>query len=114
MKMRLIAIALLPLAIAACKQGPHVPIGAETEDTFTILAGSELKHIETGLKGDINAATGLDLTFTYSGTLDAIDKIAGGAHFDALWVSHGKYLAMNDAMKGRILAQEKTMLSPVL
>jgi Ca-activated chloride channel family protein len=121
MNKRPIAIALLPLAlvplvllIGACKQGRHTPIGAETENTFSILAGSELKDIETGLNSDINAATGLDLTFTYSGTLDAIDKIAGGAHFDALWVSHGKYLAMNDAMKGRILAQEKTMLSPVL
>src|SRR5262249_6898952 len=58
--------------------------------------------------------TGLDVTFTYSGTLDAIDRIAGNEPFDALWVSHGKYLSMNDALKGRILAQEKTMLSPVL
>jgi Ca-activated chloride channel homolog len=81
---------------------------------FTILAGSELKDIESGLKGDIRRAAGLDLAFTYSGTLDAVDRIASGGHFDALWVSHGKYLAMDDALKGRILAQEKTMLSPVL
>jgi Ca-activated chloride channel family protein len=108
-------IFLLTLILAACSTpGAHTPIGAETENSFTVLAGSELKDIETGLKGDIRAATGLDLAFTYSGTLDAIDRIAGGDRFDALWVSHGKYLAMNDAMKGRILAQEKTMLSPVL
>jgi Ca-activated chloride channel family protein len=56
----------------------------------------------------------LDLAFTYSGTLDAVDRIASGGQFDALWVSHGKYLAMNDALKGRIIAQDKTMLSPVL
>jgi Ca-activated chloride channel family protein len=83
-------------------------------DTFKILAGSELKDIETGLKSDIRSATGIDLAFTYSGTLDAVDRISSGGQFDALWVSHGKYLAMNDALKGRILAQEKTMLSPVL
>jgi Ca-activated chloride channel family protein len=106
---------LAAFLLAACQSGPHNPVGAETEgNQFTILAGSELKDIETGLKGDIRQATGLDLAFTYSGTLDAIDKIAGGGQYDALWVSHGKYLAMNDAMKGRILAQEKTMLSPVL
>src|SRR5258708_3101575 len=74
---------------------------------FAILAGSEPKDIESGLKDDIRAATGLDLVFSYSGTLDAVDRIAGGGQFDALWVSHGKYLAMNDALKGRILAQEK-------
>src|SRR5262249_25126244 len=33
---------------------------------------------------------------------------------DALWVSHGKYLAMDENLKGRIVSQEKTMLSPVL
>ncbi len=46
--------------------------------------------------------------------MDAVDRLVNGDKFDALWVSHGKYLAMNDAMKGRILAQEKTMLSPVI
>jgi Ca-activated chloride channel family protein len=91
--------------------GPESPGSASS---FTILAGSELKDIETGFQPDIRRATGLDLRFTYSGTLDAVDRIASGGQFDALWVSHGKYLAMNDAMKGRILAQDKTMLSPVL
>ncbi len=87
---------------------------APPPSSFSILAGSELKDIEGSLKEDIRAATGLDLKFTYSGTLDAVDRIAAGEQFDALWVSHGKYLAMNPAMKGRILAQEKTMLSPVV
>jgi Ca-activated chloride channel family protein len=90
------------------------PSQAPPANAFTVLAGSELKDVETQLKGDIRKATGIDLSFTYSGTLDAIDRIAAGEQFDALWVSHGKYLAMNGALKGRIVAQEKTMLSPVL
>jgi Ca-activated chloride channel family protein len=98
------------LSLASCRKASEGPPAS----SFAVLAGSELKDIETGLKADIRAATGLQLVFTYSGTLDAVDKIAGGGRFDALWVSHGKYLAMNDALKGRILAQEKTMLSPVL
>ncbi len=98
------------LSLASCRRVSPTP----PANSFEVLAGSELKDIETGLKADIRAATGLDLAFTYSGTLDAVDKIAGGGRFDALWVSHGKYLAMNDALKGRIVAQEKTMLSPVL
>ena len=97
-------------SLASCRKGPETPPAS----SFAVLAGSELKDVESGLKADIRNATGLDLIFTYSGTLDAVDKIAGGEKYDALWVSHGKYLAMNDALKGRIAAQEKTMLSPVL
>jgi Ca-activated chloride channel family protein len=85
-----------------------------SRNTFTLLAGSELRDVETHLMPDIRHATGLDLAFTYSGTLDAIDRIASGEQYDALWVSHGKYLVMDDHLKGRILAQEKTMFSPVL
>src|ERR1019366_4502301 len=115
---RLLTVTALVAALAitgACRKGDG-PAPAETAsaNSFAILGGSELKDIETGFKADIRRATGIDLVFTYSGTLDAVDRIASGGKFDALWVSHGKYLAMNDAMKGRILAQEKTMLSPVL
>ncbi len=103
------------MALGSCRNAPDNNAAAERfANTFTILSGSELKDIEKGLKDDIRRATGLDLKFTYSGTLDAVDRLAAGDKFDALWVSHGKYLAMNDAMKGRILAQEKTMLSPVV
>jgi Ca-activated chloride channel family protein len=110
-------IAILAVSLlAGCSSASSPPEAKDAPSTsrFTLLAGSELKDIDTGLKSDIRKATGLDLAFTYSGTLDAVDRIAAGEPFDTLWVSHGKYLAMNDALKGRILAQEKTMLSPVL
>jgi Ca-activated chloride channel family protein len=106
------AVASLAALTGSCHSSTNE--SAVPANAFTILAGSELKDIETGLNDDIHGATGLALVFSYSGTLDAVDRIAAGNQFDALWVSHGKYLAMNDALKGRILAQEKTMLSPVL
>jgi Ca-activated chloride channel family protein len=118
MKRRLAPVMVFAAVVAITTLGscrkPSKRAASTPTNTFAILAGSELKDIESGLKNDIREATGLDLTFSYSGTLDAIDRIAGGDRSDALWVSHGKYLAMNDALKGRILAQEKTMLSPVL
>jgi Ca-activated chloride channel homolog len=121
MNKRLIAIlgSIAMALLGSCQKTSRTPesntSSSSTSSTpFAVLAGSELKDIETGLKADIRRATGLDLVFTYSGTLDAVERIAGGGQFDALWVSHGKYLAMNEALKGRILAQEKTMLSPVL
>jgi len=102
-------IAALLLCSCARKSENRSPANA-----FTLLTGSELRDVETQLKSDIRAGTGIELAFTYSGTLDALDRIAAGDKFDALWVSHGKYLAMDNNLKGRIVAQEKTMLSPVL
>lgn len=107
------AIAGIALVLfASCGGKPTRP--SPSANSFTILAGSELKDIETQLKGDIRRATGLDPAFTYSGTLEAIDHLAAGERYDTLWVSHGKYLAMDNNLKGRIVTQEKTMLSPVL
>ncbi len=115
-----IAVAAAAVLLLSCggaktpEKTPEKSSEQATASAFTVLAGSELKDIETQLKGDIRSATGLDLAFTYSGTLDAIERIGGGEKFDALWVSHGKYLAMDAGMKDRIVTQEKTMLSPVL
>ena len=116
MKKRLIAViaTFVVAMLGACNQPSRESKDAPPAGRFVLLAGSELKDVESDLKDDIRKATGLDLAFTYSGTLDAADRIAAGEPFDALWVSHGKYLAMNDALKGRIVTQEKTMLSPVL
>jgi len=105
----LIAVFAVPL-LAACSGASSPPETADSRQgsRFTLLAGSELKDVEAGLKADIRKATGLDLAFTYSGTLDAVDRIAAGEPFDTLWVSHGKYLAMSEALKGRIVALERT------
>lgn len=102
------------LSLASCKKAQDRHRTSVPENAFSILAGSELKDVETGLGSDIQRATGVELAFSYSGTLDALDRLGAGEQFDALWVSHGKYLAMNDVLKGRIVAQEKTMLSPVI
>src|SRR5262249_3760475 len=89
------------LLLASCGQEAESRAPVKS---FALLAGSELKDVETQLKSDIRAATSLDLVFTYSGTLDAIERIAAGEQFDALWVSHGKYLSMDENLKGRIVA----------
>ena len=114
-----VALLVVLLALGGCNKAddPAPAPAAATPGSgkpLRVLAGSELKDVETSLKADIAAATGVDLAFTYSGTLDAIERLAAGEQFDAVWVSHGKYLAMNDALKGRIRASEKTMLSPVV
>lgn len=116
--LRYASVAAVFALAAACSPGSD---SASTEDddalpanAFTILAGSELKDVDVQLGEEIRKATGLDVRFRYAGTLDAIDRLNAGESFDAVWVSHGKYLAMNPELKSRIAAQEKIMLSPVI
>ena len=82
-------------------------------ETLTVLAGSELKDIEP-LLGDIERKTGVKLLMNYSGTLDGAEKLIAGEPTDLAWFSHGKYIALVQGDKNRILAQEKIMLSPVV
>ena len=112
------AVATAFALLAACSSGSDSSAGSDDgtlpANAFTILAGSELKDVDTQLGEEIRKATGIDIRFSYAGTLDAIDQLNAGEQFDAVWVSHGKYLAMNPDLKARIVAQEKIMLSPVI
>ncbi len=97
--------ALLAIALTACGDG--------RDKELTVLAGSELKDIEP-LLPDIERATGVRLKLSYTGTLDGAEKIIGGDASDAAWFSHNKYLTLLEGASRKILAQEKTMLSPVI
>ena len=89
--------------------------GCEEKKTenLTVLAGSELRDM-VPLLGDIEKKTGIKLLMTYSGTLDGAERLIAGEPTDLAWFSHGKYIALVQGDKSRIVAQEKTMLSPVV
>lgn len=116
--LRCTAVSAAFALLAACSSGSDPSAGSDDgalpANAFTILAGSELKDVDTQLGDEIRKATGIEIRFSYAGTLDAIDQLNAGERFDAVWVSHGKYLAMNPDLKARIAAQEKIMLSPVI
>ena len=100
--------------VASCGGGgdnSRTADAADTPESFTVLAGSELKDLEP-LLPDIEKATGVRLRFSYSGTLAGIDRLNAGERFDAVWFSHAKYLVLNDA--SRVKGNEKIMLSPVI
>lgn len=94
------------LLLAGCSEKPP-------EDTLTVLAGSELKDLGP-LLPKVREKTGVQLQFTYAGTLDIVEGVAGGRQTDLVWVSHGKYLQLTPGARERIKAAEKTMLSPVV
>jgi len=80
---------------------------------LTVLSGSELKDIKP-LLPEIESCSGTSLNFSYIGTLDGAEQLAGGGKYDIAWFSHGKYLSLLMGTGSRIVTQEKIMLSPVV
>src|SRR4029453_14917102 len=109
----LLALALL----AGCTGGEGGEEPADPPGTLRVLAGSELRDVEP-LLGQIRGATGVNLIFEYSGTLEGAERItAGGSARPALaWFSSARYLALLSAGagRGRPVATERIMLSPVV
>jgi Ca-activated chloride channel homolog len=105
-----ILLALLALFISqfSCQ----TPL-ASNRNTLTVLAGSELRDLEP-LFGDIRKATGITLEMHYIGTLEGAEKLMAGEAVDLAWFSHTKYILLLQGASGRVLAQEKIMLSPVV
>ncbi len=112
----LFALCLLGLSLlqGCSKREPAGDAAAAApKNAFRILAGSELKDV-----ADLVVAYGktqnVDVVFDYSGTLDAVDRLSEANNFDAVWISHGKYLQLVPAVKGQVKASEKTMYSRVV
>ena len=82
-------------------------------DRLLVLAGSELKDIEA-LLPSIKAATGVELVPKYAGTLEAVERLQGGEAFDLAWLASNRYASLVPAVKARIAASERTMLTPVV
>ncbi len=85
----------------------------ESADKLTVLAGSELEDLEP-LFDEIKEHTGVELEMTYVGTLNGAERLIAGEEVDLAWFSHAKYMALLQGARGRIAAQEKIMLSPVV
>lgn len=108
MRRWLVAIAICVLG-AAC--APGAPATSAT--TLHVLAGSELKDVEP-LLPDLEKATGYRLQMTYVGSLDGAERIHNGDRSELAWFSTARYLTLLEGSAGRIRAQEKIMLSPVV
>lgn len=111
-------LATLALLLTGCGDSATESAAPAPTSTLRVLAGSELKDLTDpalgNLAGQILRDTGVKLEFSFSGSLDAVDRLRAGEAYDAVWLSHGKYLALTPGVKEKIRAQEKTMLSPVI
>lgn len=104
----IITIILLILSVAC-----GLSSTGSSQNIMTVLAGSELKDIEPFFD-QIYDNTGVRLQMSYVGTLDGAEKLLLGEQVDLAWFSHGKYISLLQGSTGRVVAQEKIMLSPVV
>lgn len=114
----LLALSLLTalaLGLSGCKRQENTPAASAQPgaNSFTILAGSELKDIEPLLPA-LEQATGLHVVFKYAGTLEAVERLQSGESFDGAWLASNRYALLTPGVKEKILASERTMLTPVV
>lgn len=102
--------------LTACDNKGSAPDTGAAENsplTLNVLAGSELKDIEPLLK-DVEQATGIRIAMRYAGTLEAVERLQSGEQFDVAWLANNHYAMLVPAVKARIFASERTMLTPVV
>jgi Ca-activated chloride channel family protein len=108
---------LAAVALSGC--GVKYPEGTQTgaspsgTNVFRILAGSELKDVAAEVQ-QFASSKGMTVQMDYTGSLDAIDRLSEKHNYDAVWVSHGKYLQIVPAVQAQIKSSEKTMYSRVV
>lgn len=102
------------VVMTACSpQGSNGTTSSAQGPAFRILAGSELKDVAP-LVVAFGQSQGVTVQFEYTGSLDAVDTLGNAHNFDAVWVSHGKYLQLVPQVMSQMKASEKTMYSRVV
>ncbi|MFC0430315.1 VWA domain-containing protein [Kutzneria buriramensis] len=122
MRTRLTALAvaaLLTVGLAGCsgdQTDPKQPLGQSKAGVLRVLAGSELSDMQPILD-EAAKATGVQVKFTFSGTLEGaqtvVDGKADGA-YDAIWFSSNRYLTLLPGGQKKLGTQTKIMSSPVV
>ncbi len=118
----LTAALLLPLAACTSDPGGGPGSGAGGFDdgrartgTLRVLASSELTDMKPLLE-NAREATGITVRPTWTGTLDAVQRLASGqadGAFDAVWLSSNDYLRLDPEAARRIASETPLMASPV-
>ncbi|MFD4239406.1 substrate-binding domain-containing protein [Streptomyces sp. NPDC058542] len=118
----LLATALIaPLAACTTDRDDGRDTGRGGDDgrprtgTVRVLASSELSDMEPLLE-KAREATGITVRPTWTGTLDAVERLASGkadGAFDAVWLSSNDYLRLDPEAARRIASETPLMASPV-
>lgn len=119
-KWKMLAGLMLMMVLTACDEGSvqqdpennmaAVPNGP---DVLNLVSGSELKDI-VPLLPQIKQATGVTLNLNFTGTLNAVEQLQSETTLDGAWLSNNHYAMLQPEVKAKIVASERTMLTPVV
>jgi Ca-activated chloride channel family protein len=106
------------VALTACSGGSSAPGSAAASNsspgaptaTLRILAGSELKELEPDILRAARAA-GVNVSLSYAGTLEMVDRVNAGESWDAILPPNGAYPSL--ALTRKAVAKEKLFYSRV-
>ncbi|QQQ79953.1 VWA domain-containing protein [Saccharothrix sp. 6-C] len=118
--MRTAFVLAAALVVAGCtaEAGPDParPAGPAEPGVLRVLAGSELTDLRPVLDAAAEA-TGVEVEFTFTGTLEGAEALAGGevdGEYDAVWFSSNRYPAGIPEAARRLGTQVEVMSSPVV
>ncbi|MEI7033221.1 vWA domain-containing protein [Streptomyces pratensis] len=89
--------------------------GRPRTGTLRVLASSELSDMKPLLEA-ARKATGITVRPTWTGTLEAVERLESGAAdgaFDAVWLSSNDYLRLHPEAARKIASETPLMASPV-
>jgi Ca-activated chloride channel family protein len=113
----LLWVAALAVQASGCREKDNASAAPAVDPAdplaLSVLAGSELKDIEP-LLPQVQTATGVRVVLNYAGTLEAVERLQSGDGADAAWLASNRYAMLTPAVKARVLASERTMLTPVV
>lgn len=108
-----VAALLLLLGLTSCGQKAAPPLVEDDPNTLVVLASSELRDVEA-LLPKVEQQTGVKLQLKYVGTLEAIERLQGSEKVDGVWLASNRYAMLIPAVRKRLLASERTMITPVV
>ncbi|MFE0674041.1 substrate-binding domain-containing protein [Streptomyces sp. NPDC058867] len=112
---RTAALLCAALFAAACTAEDGKDPEAPEPGTLRVLASSELADMTPVLER-VEQDTGIRVEATYTGTLDAVELLAGGGtdgKYDALWLSSNDYLRLRPEAARKVVSETPVMSSPV-
>lgn len=110
------ALAATALLLGGCTTTGTGGSGQDASRTLRVVAGSEVKDMQPILDRMADAID-VHIDFTYMGTLDGTEALAGGeldGTADAVWFPSNRYLGLLDGGAAKLKRETKIMYSPVV
>lgn len=111
-----LGLALLVGLTGCSLTGTQTNQNADSSVTLRVLAGSEVKDMAP-IMAKLEAATGVHVSFDYTGTLEGTQAVASGAvsgKYDATWFPSDRYLSLLPGGPAAVKHETKIMSSPVV